>query len=522
LDKLLQDLRFAVRSLRRQPGFVAVALATLALGIGTATAMFTVVNGVLLKPLPFHDPANLTTIRIVSTDGMLFPLPDTDFLALRANHPAFERVAVYAPTSFNLTGTGTPEVVRSAWATGDFFSTLGVQPQLGRFFVPADDAPGAPAVVVLGHAFWTRRFAANPAVVGQTILLDNVNCTIVGVARPGLQFPRQELDLWRNRSIGPPSRRGPFYLVGLARLQPEATLDSARANLAAVASSVRQEHGPGTWNFHAVPLTDALVGEVRTPLYLLFGAVGILLLIALANVANLLLARATSRQREVAVRAALGAGRARIARQLLTESTVLSLAGGILGVALGMVLTRALLPLGELIIPRAAEVRVDMRVMLFALAVSLIAGLLFGTAPALQASGTNLVEPLRDDQRAGPSRSRRTLQRTLVIAEIGLALMLTVGAGLLIRSLVRLQHVELGFESRNLLTFQLSLPDARYKDEAASLAFYQQLLERLRTVPGVQHAATAVSLPPNQVTVTDVSPRKDSATPSEMRRRSAP
>src|SRR5687767_15143485 len=166
LDKLLQDLRFAVRSLRRQPGFVAVALATLALGIGTATAMFTVVNGVLLKPLPFHDPANLTTIRIVSADGMLLPLPNADFLALRANHPAFERVAVYAPTSFNLTGTGTPEVVRSAWATGDFFSTLGVQPQLGRFFAPADDAPGAPDVVVLGHGFWTRRFAASPAVIG--------------------------------------------------------------------------------------------------------------------------------------------------------------------------------------------------------------------------------------------------------------------------------------------------------------------------------------------------------------------
>ena len=503
MDKLLQDLRFAFRSMRHQPGFVAVALATLALGIGTATAMFTVVNGVLLKPLPFHDPANLTTIRIVSADGMVLPLPNADFLALRANHPAFERVAVYAPTSFNLTGTGTPEVVRSAWGTGDFFSTLGVQPQLGRFFAPADDAPGAPDVVVLGHAFWTRRFAASPAVIGQTIRLDDVDCTIVGVARPGLQFPRQELDLWRNRTISPPSRRGPFYLVGLARLQSGATLDSARANLAAVGSSLKQQYGPGTWNFHAVPLADALVGEARAPLYLLFGAVGILLLIALANVANLLLARATSRQREVAVRAALGAGRARIARQLLTESAALGLAGGGLGIALGIVLTRALLPLGELIIPRAAEVQVDMRVMLFALAVSLIAGLLFGAAPALQVSGTNLVEPLRDDQRAGASSSRRTLQRTLVVAEIGLALMLTVGAGLLIRSLVHLQQVDLGFEPRNLLTFQLSLPGARYKDEAASLEFYQRLLEGLQTVPSVQHAATAVSLPPNQVTVTD-------------------
>jgi putative ABC transport system permease protein len=393
--------------------------------------------------------------------------------------------------------------VRAAWATGDFFSTLGVQPQLGRFFAPPDDAPGAADVVVLGHAFWTRRFAANPAIIGQTVRLDDESCTIVGVARPGVQFPRRELDLWRNRAIGPPSRRGPFYLLGLARLQAAASFDSARANLEAVSSSLKQQHGPGSWSFQAVPLAEAIVGDVRTPLYLLFGAVGILLLIALANVANLLLARATSRQREVAVRAALGAGRARIARQLLTESALLGLAGGALGIVLGNVLTRALLPLGELIIPRVAEVRVDSRVMLFALAVSLIAGLLFGAAPALQVSGTNLVEPLRDDQRAGAGRSRRALQRSVVVGEIALALMLSVGAGLLIRSLVRLQHVDLGFESSNLLTFQLSLPDARYADDNASRTFYQRLLERLQTVPGVQHSATAVSLPPDQVTVTD-------------------
>jgi putative ABC transport system permease protein len=503
MDTLLQDLRFAVRSLRRQPGFVAVALATLALGIGTATAMFTVVNGVLLKPLPFHDPAALTMIRIVGSDGMLFPLPDTDFLALRANHPAFERVAVYAPTAFNLTGSGTPEVVRSAWVTGDFFATLGVQPQLGRFFAPADDTPGAGDVVVLSDAFWVRRFGANPSIIGHTIRLDDVNCTIVGVARPGLQFPRRELDLWRNRTVAPPRRRGPFYLIGLARMQPGATTTTGRANLEAVAASLKQQHGPGTWNFQALPLTEALVGDARTPLYLLFGAVGILLLIALSNVANLLLARAASRQREVAVRAALGAGRARIARQLLTESALLSLAGGALGVLLGGGLTRALLPLGALIIPRLAEIRVDMRVMLFALGVSFVAGILFGTAPALQASSTDLVESLRDDQRAGASRSRRMLQRTLVVAEIALALMLSVGAGLLIRSLIRLQRVDAGFDSRNVLTFALSLPDARYKDENASRAFYGRLLERLQSVAGVKHAATAVSLPPDQVTVTD-------------------
>jgi len=503
VDKLLQDLRFAVRSLRRQPGFVAVALATLALGIGTTTAMFTVVNGVLLKPLPFHDPRALTIIQIVGVNGLLFPLPDADFLALRQSHPAFERVAVYAPTTFNLTGAGTPEVVRAAWVTGEFFSTLGVQPQLGRFIANADDAPGAPPTVVLAHGFWTRRFGANPAAIGQTIRLNGIDCTIVGVARPGLRFPHRELELWRNRTVGPPPRRGPFYLMGLARRQAGVTDAAVRANLDSVTATLKQQHGPGDWTLQSQPLTEALVGDARTPLYLLLGAVGILLLIALANVANLLLARAAARQRELAVRAALGAGRARITRQLLTESAVLSVTGGALGALLGLGLTRVLLPLGELIIPRLSEIRVDTKVMVFAVGLSLIAGLLFGTVPALQASGADLIEPLRDDQRAGAGRSRRALQRSLVVAEIALALMLSIGAGLLIRSLARLQHVETGVDSHNVVTFSLSLPRARYADESAARIFYDRLIERLQAVPGVERAATAVSLPPDQLTVTD-------------------
>ena len=503
METLFQDLRFAGRSLRRQPAFVAVALATLALGIGTATAMFTVVNGVLLKPLPFLNPASLAMISIEAADGGLFPLPDTDFLSLRANRPAFERVAVSSNTSFNLTGSGTPDVVRAAWVSGDFFTTLGIQPYLGRLFNSADDAPGAVDAVVLSHAFWTRRFNADPDIVGRTIRLNDVTCTIVGVGPRGLQFPRRELDLWRNLTVGTPPRRGPFYLTGLARVNAGSTASTTRSNLDAVAASIKQRYGPGDWHFQIVPLAEALVGEARAPLYLLFSSVGFLLLIAVANVANLLLARGSSRQREVALRAALGAGRGRIARQLLTESAILSVAGGALGVLMAAGLIRVFLPLGATIIPRLAEIELDTRVLLFAIGLSVGAGLLFGTAPALHASSGDLVEPLRDGQRSGAGTSRRRLQSTLVVAEIALALVLSVGAGLLVRSLVRLQHVEVGFKPDRLLTFSLTLPRARYADENASRVFYQRLLDRLEALPGVESASVAVSLPPDQVTVTD-------------------
>ncbi|HEV3486170.1 MAG TPA: ABC transporter permease, partial [Vicinamibacterales bacterium] len=505
MDNLLQDLRFAVRSWRRQPAFVAVALATLALGIGTATAMFTVINGVLLKPLPFHDPGALTMIRIEGQGGGLFPLPDADFLAIRANHRAFAHVAVYAPSAFNITGSGTPDVLRGAWVSGEFFTTLGVRPIAGRFFTNADDAPGAPSVVVLSHAFWTRQFGADPKVLGQTIRLDEMPCTIVGIGPRGLEFPRRDLDLWRNLTFETPKRRGPFYLTGIARLQSDApaAAAAARANLEAVAASVKQQYGPGEWAFQMVSMTDALVGEVRTPLYLLLTAVGFLLLIAIVNVANLLLSRSAARQRELAVRLALGAQRARITRQLVTESALLSLAGGALGVLLGVGLIEVLLPLGQTIIPRLSEIEMDWRVLAFGVCVSLAAGLLFGAAPALHAWRGDVADPLRDGQRTGTSRSRRRIQRTLVVAEIALALVLSVGAGLLVRSLIRLQHVELGFRPERLLTFQLALPQTRYPNETASRAFYQRLLERLEATPGVESAAVAVSLPPDQVTVTD-------------------
>jgi putative ABC transport system permease protein len=501
MSALAQDVRFAIRSLRRQPGFMTVVLATLALGIGSATAMFAVVDGVLLKPLPYPNAHSLAVVNIQGSEG-LFPLPDADFLALRAHHPAFENVAVFTRTRFNLTGSGTPEVVDGAWVSGDFFNTLGVTPSLGRLLTTADDAPGATHVVVLSHAFWTRQFNQDPRVIGRTIRLDDVACTIVGVAPTSLQIPQRELAVWRNLIIPTPERRGPFYLTELVRLRSESTLDAARANLEAVADSIKRQYGPGEWRFRIVPLTEALVGDARMPLYMLFGGVGFLLLIALANVANLMVARASTREREVALRTALGAGRGRLARQIITESVLIGVVGGAAGIATAAGLIRLLASLGEQIVPRITDIQIDLRVLLFATGVSILAGLLFGTAPALRTASGD-VGSLADSQRSSASRSKRRLQSTLVVAEIALALVLSAGAGLLVRSLIRLQQVDVGFTPQRLVTFRLALPDARYGDAAAARNFFGRLLERLTTVPGVESAAVAVSLPPNQVTVTD-------------------
>jgi predicted permease len=503
VGNLRQDLSFAIRSLGRQPGFAAVVLATLALGIGATTTMFSVVNGVLLKPLPLKDPDRLTLVRIVGSQGALFPIPDADFLAWRANHPAFQHVAAFSASSFNLTGSGSPEIVRGAWVSGDFFSTIGVEPALGRLMQPHDDEVNAPAVVVLAHRFWVQRFNANPAVIGTTLRLNDVPCTIVGVAPPGVVFPRPDLDLWRSNKFPTPSRRGPFYMTGIGRLAAGATSATAVANLDAVSNGLKQQYGgPSDWRLESVALTEAIVGDARTPLYLLLAAVGFLLLISLANVANLLLARATTRQRELAVRAALGAAFGRLTRQLLTEAALLGAVGGLLGVLAALALTAMMQHIGTTDIPRFEDVQLDARVLLFAIAISFAGALLFGAGPALFASREDLVSTLAGGNRAGVAPARRRAQRALVVAEIALALMLSIGGALFMRSLMRLQTVDMGFDSRQLLTFSIALPQ-KYDPKGASKQFFDQLLARLQALPGVQSAALAVSIPPDQLLVTD-------------------
>jgi putative ABC transport system permease protein len=504
MPSLVQDVRYAIRLFVKRPGFAAVAILTLALGIGATTAIFTVVNAVLLSPLPFRNPERLVEVRILSKNGEGFPLPDADFLAWRSQNQTCDAVAVYQGGVATLTGDGPPEQIGDAAVTDRFFDVLGAQPLLGRVFQDGDDKPGAPKTVVLSHAFWTRRFHADPAIVGRTVSLMGVSHAIIGVMPASFRFPLRDIDVWQILTMKTPSRRGPFYTTGVARLKQGVGISTLRANLETVAASLKRQYpAPADWTLEAVPLQDALVGDVRRILYVLLGAVGFLLLIATANVANLLLARAASREREIAVRGALGAGRRRIVGQLVTESVVLAIVAGFIGLLLASWGTQGLLAMAPKGIPRLHEVRVNVPVFMFALGVASICGVIFGVVPALRASRTPLVETLKEGGRSGSGASYRRVQRMLVVSEIALALILSVGAGLMIRSFAQLQRVNPGFDPGHLLTFELALPRTAYREDAKVRAFYDELMQRLEAVPGVRSVGLTVSLPPNLLQVTD-------------------
>jgi putative ABC transport system permease protein len=499
-----RDVRYAIRLLLKRPGFAAVAILTLALGIGATTAIFTVVNAVLLSPLPFRDAERLVEVRIISKNGEGFPLPDADFLAWRSQNQTSDAVAVYDAGPVTLTGDGVPERIGAAIVTDRFFDVLGARPLLGRVFQEGDDKPGAAKLVVLSHSFWMRRLRGDPGVVGRTMLLDGFSHTVTGVMPAGFRFPLEDIDLWSTLTMNPPTRRGPFYTTGIARLKPGVAIAELRANLASVAAGLKRQYpAPDDWTIDAVPLQDAIVGDVRQILYVLLGAVGFLLLIAVANVANLLLARAATREREIAVRGALGAGRRRIVAQLITESVVLAIVSGLVGLLLAAWGTQGLLAMAPKGIPRLDEVRMHVPVFLFALGVASICGVVFGLVPALRASRTPLVEMLKDGGRGASGARHRRAQRLLVVAEIALALVLSAGAGLMIRSFAELQRVSPGFDPGHLLTFEVSLPSAPYKDDAAVRRFYDALVQKLEAVPGVRSVGLTVSLPPNLLQVTD-------------------
>jgi predicted permease len=501
---LASDVRYAIRLLLKRPGFAAVAILTLALGIGATTAIFTVVNAVLLSPLPFRDAERLAQVRIVSTGGANFPLPDADFLEWRTQNRTADAIAVYDVNAATFTGDGAAERIGVAGVTDRFFDVLGARPISGRVFQQGDDNPGAPKAAVLSHSFWVRRFHAAPNIVGQVVTIDGAGCTVIGVMPPDFRFPQDDVDVWRTLTMNPPSRRGPFYTTGLARLKPGVEFAELRANLDAVTTALKRQYpAPEDWMLTAVPLHEALVGDVRRILYLLLGAVGFLLLIATANVANLLLARAATREREIAVRGALGAGRGRIVAQLVIESVTLAVLSGLAGLVLAWWGTGAMLAMAPESIPRLEEVRMSVPVFLFALAAASICGVLFGIAPALRASRAPLVETLKDGRRRGSSIGHRRLQRVLVVSEIALALMLSVGAGLMVRSLAELQRVSPGFDPGQLLTFELSLPVTTYREDEKVRSFYDALMQKLEAAPGVRSVGLAISLPPDLLQVTD-------------------
>ena len=388
--------------------------------------------------------------------------------------------------------------------TDRFFATLGVAPVLGRTFGEGEDRPGAPKSVVLSHAFWLRHFHSDSGVIGRSVLLDGVSHAIVGVMPASFAFPERDLDGWRVLTMQPPRRRGPFYTRGIARLKADTTLDRARANLGVIADGLKRRYpGPNLWTYRLVPLQEQIVGDVRRMLYLLFGSVGFLLLIATANVASLLLARAGSRTREIAVRAAIGAGRARIVAQLVTESVVLGALSGLAGLLIAYWGTGALLAIAPEGIPRLGEVRLNGTVFAFALGVATFCGVLFGLAPALRVAGLPLVEGLKDGGRSGAGVAQRRTQRALVVCEIALALILSVGAGLLIRSMAALTSVNPGFAPTQFVTFQLKLPERRYDTPQKITAMYDALRARLEADPAIQSVGSSTSLPPDQNSMTD-------------------
>ena len=503
--RTFQDVRFALRLLVNRPGFTAVGILTLALGIGASTSIFSVVEAVLLRPLPFPQPDRLVQVSIRGAEGETYPLPDTDVVAWRERNEAFSSLAVYdSGQGVALTGDGYAERIIVRNVTDRFFATLGVTPLLGRTFADGDDKPGAPKPIVLSAGFWQRHFHGDSRVIGRSILLDGVSHTVVGVMPSSFAFRDADFDGWRVLTMQMPPRRGPFYTFGIARLKPDTTLERARANLAGVADSVKRRYpGPNLWSYSIVPLQEDMVGDVRRTLYLLLGAVGFLLLIATANVANLLLARAGSRTREIAVRAAIGAGRARIVAQLVTESVVLGVLSGLAGLAIAFWGTRALLAIAPVGIPRLGEVGLNGMVFAFAVGIAFLCGVLFGLAPALRVAGLPLVEGLKEGGRSGVSVSQRRMQRALVVCEIALALVLSVGAGLMIRSMAALTSVSPGFAPTELITFRLSLPERRYDTPQKITAMYDALRARLEADPAIRSVGSSTSLPPDFDAMTD-------------------
>jgi len=499
MDSLARDLKLAFRSLRRSLAYSLAAVAALALAIGANTALFSLIEATLLRPYPYPHPEQLMLVRETSKGFGDQSVSYSNFRDWRAQtRDQFSGMAVFRRDSFNLTGSGEPERVSGRMVASDFFDVLGARAQLGRLFAEADDGPGAPRTVVLSNALWQKRFGSDPRVIGQSVTLTGDSYTVIGVLPPGFRFLVATdvfvpVGLWTDKYKDRDNHPG---MSVIARLRPGVTMEQARAALDGVAERLEKEFPltNATSRVTVKTLQQDQTEDFRSALLVLWGAVLLVLLIAAANVANLSLARAAARAPELAIRAALGAGRWQIMRELLTESVLLSLAGGACGVLLAVWGLDALLPWTPEILRRNAEIRLDGGVLAFTLGLSVLTGLAFGALPALRASRPDLDALLRDAH-ATDSRPRRRLRSALVVAEVALSLMLLIGAGLLLRSFAKAAAVDPGFETRGLLTLQLSLPAVRYADGTALVRFEQELRRRLSALPGVRTVSIASSAP---------------------------
>jgi putative ABC transport system permease protein len=499
VDTLVQDVRYGLRRLTRAPGFTAIALLTLALGIGANSAIFTVVNGVLFRPLPFPEPDRLVGVYHVY-DGGMRPMSPPNFLDLRARTRTLADIAASAGGTFTLTGSGDPIRLEGARVSGSFFDVLGIPPMLGRVFRVQDNETGQHRVAMLSYALWRDRFGSDPQIVGKPITLDGDPFIIVGVMPEGFAYPAKT-PLWiplEYDEVFRVKNRGAWYLRVVGRLAPGASAESAAREIEGLGAQLEREYP----NFNTRvgmtvdPLRAHMVKGVRTALLILLGAVGFVLLIACANVANLFLARAVQREGEMAIRAALGGSRVRLVRQLLTESLLLAIAGGTAGLLLAVWGTDLLIRLKPQGIPRLDDVRIDGAVVAFTACMTIVTGIIFGCMPAWQSTRTDLAGSLKDSARGAVGQAgMRRLRGALVVAEMALAVLLLTGAGLLIRSFAHLQGVDPGFRTNSALTMRLSLPDRGYDTDEKRAAFFDTLLDRIQATPGVR-SASAISYRP--------------------------
>jgi putative ABC transport system permease protein len=499
MDSLLRDLKLSFRSLLKRPGFTAVAVLTLALGIGANTTLFSFVNGILLRPLPYKDPGQLVILdETAPKQGIKsFNVSYPNFVDWRAQNHVFEDVAIYQDGNYSLVGTGEPEQIPGARISQGLFELLGVAPKLGRTFTAEEDRPETNNVVLISDSLWQRRFGSAESVIGQSLTVNAKARTIIGVMPAGFKFP-ETAELWVPMALNEKMfTRTDHGLNAIARLKPNVTLGQAQAEMNNIARRIEEQH-PVTnegLGINVFSLRDRLVGDYRNALLILLGVVGFVLLIACANVANLLLARSSARHKEFALRAALGASRARIVCQLLTESALLSVLGGMLGVLMavwGRNLLLAAIP-GDM--PFWMKFDLDLRVLAFTFAISLLTGLIFGIAPALQGARSDLNEALKEGGRGGGGGGHNRLRSVLVVAEVALSLVLLVGAGLMVRSFAKLQQVNSGIKPENVLTVEVPLPRAKYPEGVLQSAFFQQLVSRVRTLPGISSAAAVSGLP---------------------------